>query len=441
LFGCGFLAVAVRAEEVMLCAAEPPHWWVRAAISYSSFGPKSWPESFKENEMPQRPLNVGLIGGGGGAFIVAPHQRAIFFDGTRRVTAAALHPDPDVALKEADEWPYPITGYRSYAEMIEQESIKPEGERIDYALIVTPNHVHFDPAMKCIQAGIPVFCEKPLTVTLEESDQLVKAVDDAKIPFCVSHTYLGHWTSRFARFIVQSGLIGDVRWVDSYYLQGWLADRTEDTGLMQAEWRVDPKQAGASCCGGDIGTHALMHLRYITGLDVTSVQAHMETFVPGRQLDDHFTTYCKLANGGRALVRATQIAIGHKNDLGIEINGTKGTLQWRQEYPEELTVLLPDQPERTYYRGAVAPNDGFLGDLPEELMAEPNIPPGHPEAFHDAFARLHRCFEADVRAYQAKQPFDCDGSKYANVADGRMGIAFIAAALKSSQDGGKWVDV
>ncbi len=391
--------------------------------------------------MPQRPLNVGLIGGGGGAFIVQPHQRAIFFDGTRRVTAAALHPDPTVAMQEAEQWAYPIQGYVSYDQMIEQEMKKPLGERIDYALIVTPNHVHFDPAMKCIKAGLPVFCEKPLTVTLEESDTLVQAVKDAKLPFCVAHTYLGHWTTRFARFIVTSGLLGEVRWVDSYYIQGWLAGRTEDEGVMQAEWRVDPKKAGASCCGGDIGTHALMHLRYITGLEISKVQGHLETFVAGRQLDDHFTTYCQLSNGGRAMVRATQIAIGHKNDMGIEINGTKGTLQWRQEYPEELTILLPDQPERTYYRGAVAANDGFLGDLPEDLMAEPTIPPGHPEAFHDAFARLHRCFEVDVRAYENGQPFHCDGSKYANVEDGRMGIAFVAAAVESSANDGAWVDM
>jgi predicted dehydrogenase len=391
--------------------------------------------------MAARVLNVGLIGGGGGAFIVHPHQRAIHFDGTRRVVAAALHPDPKVALAEAEAWPYPIQGYESYDAMIAAESAKPTGEGLDYALIVTPNHVHFDPAMKCIEAGIPVFCEKPLTLTLEESDTLVGAVAKHEIPFGVAHTYLGHWTSRFSRFIVQSGLIGEVRWADAYYLQGWLAGRTEDQGVAQAEWRVDPAQAGASCCGGDIGTHALMQLRYVTGLEVTQVSAHLETFVGGRALDDHFTTYCRLSNGARALVRATQVAIGHKNDLGIEVNGTKGSLIWSQEEPEKVTILLPDQPDRVYFRGAVTANDGFLGELPEELMAEPNIPPGHSEAFHDAFARLHRCFEEDVRAYRAGQPFRSDGARYANVGDGRMGIAFVAKAVESSEKDGAWVDM
>jgi predicted dehydrogenase len=389
--------------------------------------------------MSNRALRVGLIGGGGGAFIVWPHQRAINMDGTRRVVCGALHQNPELALKFAAEWPYPIQGYRSYDEMIAEEKKKPVGKRIDYALIVTPNFVHFDPAMKCIKAGIPVFCEKPLTVTLQESDKLVAAVKKARIPFGVAHTYLGHWTSRLARHIVRSGLIGDVRWVDSYYIQGWLSERTEDKGVMQAEWRVDPKRAGASGCGGDIGTHALMQLRYVTGLEVKKVSAHLEIFVERRQLDDHFTVYCELSNGGKALVRASQIAIGHKNDLGIEVCGAKGTLRWVQEEPESLTVHLNGQPDRVYWRGCVAENDGFLGKLPKDLMSEPTIPPGHPEAFHDAFARLHRCFEEDVRKYLDGKPFACDGSKYANVEDGRMGIYFITKVVKSSQKKGAWV--
>src|SRR5512138_254988 len=166
--------------------------------------------------MSNRPLNVGLVGGGKGAFIVHPHQKAIHFDGTRRVVAGALFPDPKIAMEEAEKWPYPIKGYGSYDEMIAAQKTLPEDERLDYALIVTPNHVHYDPAMKCIKAGIPVFCEKPLTVTLEESDNLVALVHKKNIPFGVAHTYLGHWTSRLARHIVRGGLLGNIRWVDAF---------------------------------------------------------------------------------------------------------------------------------------------------------------------------------------------------------------------------------
>ena len=389
--------------------------------------------------MSQRLLNVGLIGGGGGAFIVHPHQRAIHFDGTRRVVCGALHPDPAVALEESRGWPYPIRGYRSYDEMLEEELKIPEGDRLDYVLIVTPNHVHFDPARKALEAGIPVFCEKPLTLTVEESDQLVELVEKRRIPFCVAHTYVGHWTSRLSRHIVLNGLIGNVRWVDAYYIQGWLADRTEDMGVAQAEWRVDPGRAGISGCGGDIGTHSLMQLRYVTGLEVTRLQAFLETFVPGRRLDDHFTVSCELDNGGRALIRSSQIAIGNKNALGIEVNGDKGTLKWKQEDPEHLVIHLSGQPDRVYWRGEVKANDGFLGDIPEDLLLQPTIPSGHGEAFHDAFARLHRCFEEDVRAYQEGAFTGEDGSRYATVEDGRTGIAFLNAAVESSRQDHTWV--
>ncbi len=384
-------------------------------------------------------LNVGLVGGGKGAFIVQPHQKAIHFDGTRRVVAAALFPDPKIALEEAANWPYPLKGYGSYDEMISANA-KVNGEaKLDYIVIVTPNHVHYDPAMKALKAGIAVFCEKPLCLNLKEATDLVAAVRKLKIPFGVAHTYLGHWTTRLSRYIVRAGLLGEVRWVDSYYLQGWLATKLEATGQMQAAWRTNPKLAGGSGCGGDIGTHALMQLRYVTGLEVTELSAQLETFVEGRPLDDHFTIYCKLSNGGKALVRASQVSIGHKNDLGLEVVGTKGTLLWRQEEPESLTILLSNQPDRVYWRGAVTPGDGFLPkDVPADLMAEPTVPPGHPEAFHDAYARLHRCFEADVRKWKAGQPFNCDGSKYANVEDGWTGIAFIETCLKSSAKKGAW---
>jgi predicted dehydrogenase len=390
--------------------------------------------------MSPRPLNVGLIGGGKGAFIVNPHQKAIHFDGTRRVVAGALFPDPTIALEEAANWPYPLKGYGSYTEMIEAQKSLPEDQRLDYVLIVTPNHVHFDPALKAIKAGIPVFCEKPLCLNLQEANALVKAVRKTEIPFGLAHTYLGHWTTRLTRYIVRQGLIGDIRWVDSYYLQGWLATKLEATGQQQATWRTNPKLAGGSGCGGDIGTHALMQLRYVTGLEVAQVSAQLETFVEGRMLDDHFTVYCKLSNGAKALVRASQICIGHKNDLGIEISGSKGTVRWSQEEPEKLVVHLVNQPDRVYWRGAIQAGDGFLpkDDKLEALLKEPTVPAGHPEAFHDAYARLHRFFEADIRKWKAGKSFACDGSNYASVEDGWTGMAFIAASLKSSAKKGAW---
>lgn len=384
-------------------------------------------------------LRVGLVGGGGAAFFAHPHQRAIHFDGTRRVVAGALRSRPEAAMEDAANWTYPIVGYPSFEAMIGAQAALPKNERLDYVVVVTPNHAHFAPSLMAIEAGIPVFCEKPMTLTYEESVVLKAAVDQHQIPFAVAHTYLGHWSTRLARHIVTSGLLGQVRWVDAAYLQGWLANKTEDQGVQQAEWRNDPKRAGISNCGGDIGTHALMQLRYVTGLEVEQISAHLEVFGTGRSLDDHFTTYCKLSNGGKALVRASQIAIGHKNDLQIEINASQGSLVWRQETPECLKIMLPDQPERVYWRGEVAAHDGFLGALPEALMAQLTLPSGHGEGFHDALARLHRDFEDDVRAFQLGRFRPDNRPSYADVEDGRIGMAFLSAAVDSSARDGAWV--
>lgn len=282
--------------------------------------------------------------------------------------AGALHPDPKIAMDEAAKWPYPIKGYPSYVDMINDQKNLPDDEKLDYILIVTPNFVHFDPALKAIEAGIPVMCEKPLTVNREQADILTEEATKRGLPFAVAHTYLGHWTSWLSRFIVTSGLLGEIRWADASYIQGWLAKKSEKS----ANWRTDPKFSGGSLCLGDIGTHALMQLRFVTGLDVTKVSAHMESVV--NNLDDHSTVYCELSNGAKAMVRASQISIGHKNDLALEVVGSEGTLVWRQEESEKVKIMLPGQPDRIYWRGNVMPNDGFFKDIPEALLKEPKIP-------------------------------------------------------------------
>jgi len=188
----------------------------------------------------KRPLNVGLIGGSEG-FITHAHQRAIFMDGTRKVICAALSSDPKKSIQAAIDFQYPIVGYESYDTMLKKELKKADEERIDYALIQTPNHAHFDPAKKFLEAGIPVFCEKPLTLEVEESKTLCQLVEDRKIPFCLAHTYLGHWTSRLARHIVHAGLLGEILWVDSSYQQAWMASRSGNPDFMETtspDWKL-----------------------------------------------------------------------------------------------------------------------------------------------------------------------------------------------------------
>ena len=224
--------------------------------------------------------------------------------------------------------------------------------------------------------------------------------------------------------------------MNAYYWQGWLSERVEDKGSQQAEWRVDPTKAGASGCGGDIGTHAFMQLRFVTGLEVKEIlYARLKNFAPGRKLDDNFTTICQLSNGAEAHICASQVMSGHKNDLGLEVTGTKGSLVWRQEDSEKVVILLPGQPDRVYWRGDVKSNDGFLPVVPDDLLAEPKTPSGHAEGFHDAFARLHRHFEYDVRAWQGGKSLKWEGVRYASIDDGVKHMKFITAAVESAHRG------
>jgi predicted dehydrogenase len=318
--------------------------------------------------------------------------------------------------------------------MIREEAKKPKGKRMDYVLIVTPNFAHFRPAVMCLKAGFPVMCEKPLTMTVRQAETLAKMVQDTGIPFGVAHTYIDHWTSWLSRDILRKDLLGQVRRVHANYWQGWLASKLEDSGQQQASWRVNPKQAGASGCGGDIATHAYMQVRFVTGLEVVKIlYAKLTRFVEGRELDDDFITVCELENGAVATICASQVMIGHCNDLGLEVNGTEGSLIWRQEESEKLIICRPGKPDLIYKRGEVRPNDGFLGDVHKDLLAECQTPSGHNEGFHDAFSRIHRWFEKDVRLYQEGKKSLYDGDCYASVYDGLSHMRFIAAAVKRSK--------
>jgi len=230
------------------------------------------------------------------------------------------------------------------------------------------------------------------------------------------------------------------------YLQSHAAIRSMKPGFKEGRLPVNPESVKNGNCGLGIGTHALMQLRYVTGLEVDRLSAYLENFVPTGvpeeyKQDDHFTAYCQMDNGSRAMVRASQIAIGHKNDLQIEVTGERGSVRWSQEESDKLIVNLIDQPERVYWRGGIHANDGFLKDLPQDLMDESTIPWGHSEGFHDAFARLHRCFEVDVRSYQSGNYAGADGSKYATVEDGVVGLRFIEKAVESSLGGNSWVSL
>src|SRR5947209_10613707 len=302
--------------------------------------------------MSARKLRVGMVGGGGPAnFFGAPHRRGILMDNSAELTAGALRSKSDESIAAARELFMP-RGYPDWQAMIKAEAALPESERIDYVTIVTPNDAHFGPADAAAAAGIGVLCEKPLTTTLDEARRLHATVRSQDVPFVVAYTYTGFPMVMLARELVKDGEIGEIRKVEAWYPQGWLATKLEAEDQKQAAWRVDPSRSGASGCGGDIGTHAYEFVRFAAGRSATRVRARLKTFVPGRALDDDFTVLAELDGDAIATIAASQVTIGAQNDNGFRIIGTTGTLEWSMLDHQVLKRYAGGQPVQLYRQGA-----------------------------------------------------------------------------------------
>ncbi len=370
-------------------------------------------------------LRVGMIGGGGpGSFFGMVHTRAISIDASRELVAGALRTDPKAALAAAKE--YGIQGYGTYQEMI---AAAQSGElELDYMTIVTPNFAHYEPAKACLAAGIPVLCEKPMTMTVPEAQDLARIAKRKKVPFVLAHTYTGHPMMMMAKEMVKGGEIGEVRKIESWYNQGWLATDLEKSGQQQAAWRTDPKRTGISNCGGDIGTHAFVAATWVSGLAVKRVSARLNTFVKGRVLDDDFNVIAEMENGATAIITATQIAIGYKNDNGFRIYGTKGSLEWHQEEAEKLLVRRGAHDE-TFWIGT--------GVEPDSVASYLRVPAGHHEDFFEALANLHTTMERLIRQKNGEKKV-AEAFDHPGVDEGVAGMKFVKAAVESSKKKGAW---
>jgi predicted dehydrogenase len=373
-----------------------------------------------------------MVGGGPDAFIGAVHRKAAALDGEIELVSGAFSSSPQKSRQQGEELLLDASRvYGSYQEMAEQESQLPEGDRIDFVSIVTPNHVHFDVAKTFIEAGIHVVCDKPMTTTVEDAEELCRLVKQHDVVFALTHNYTGYPMVKQARELVKQGALGTVRKVVVEYPQGWLATFLEGEGAKQAVWRTDPNQAGVSSCIGDIGSHAENLAHYITGLEMESLCADLTTFVPGRQLEDDGNLLVHYHGGARGVLYASQISVGEENNLRIRVYGTEASLDWHQENPNYVSVRFPDGPEHIYKRG----ND-YLAPI---AVHNSRIPFGHPEAFIEAFANIYvnsaRTMAAKI---SGEQPGEFD-SDFPTVQDGARGVHFIHTAVESGNQRA-WVD-
>jgi predicted dehydrogenase len=379
--------------------------------------------------MAPRPIRLGMVGGGEGAFIGAVHRMAARLDGHFQLVAGALSATPEKAQRSGEALGLdPARIYADFQQMARREARLKDG--IEAVAIVTPNHMHAPVALAFLKAGIHVICDKPLTTTLADARKLRLAAEKSGVIFCVTHNYTGYPMVRQARAMVQAGDLGDIRIVQVEYAQDWLTRDLEATGQKQADWRTDPSRAGAGGCIGDIGTHAFNLADFITGLELAELSAELTTFVPGRRVDDNVQIVLRYANGARGMLWASQVAPGNENNLKIRVYGTKGGLKWRQEHPNQLFWCPFGEATRILARGT--------GSAGPEAARITRIPSGHPEGYIEAFATIYTEAAAAIRAAQTGNPLPAS-VMFPTVTDGVKGIAFIETSIRSSKAGGKWL--
>lgn len=381
-----------------------------------------------------RKLRMALVGGGQGAFIGRVHCTAAVLDNRAELVAGALSSDPAKAKASAPDYAIPPErAYGSVDELISSELKLPPDRRIDFVSVATPNHTHYPIAKAAAEAGFNVICDKPMTFDLAQAEDLAKIVDKTGVVFAVSHNYTGYPLVRQAREMVLSGELGVINAIRSNYIQGWLRTRLENESQKQAAWRTDPTKSGAAGCFGDIGTHAYNLGRYISGLLPESVSSHLKIFNEGRKLDDYGHAVIRFENGALGTVTASQISHGRENDLFIEVDGSKGSIEWHQEEPNKLYYRRNGHPLNVYTRDPNAPYMNARG------AAACRLPSGHPEAFFEAFANVYRFAYDNMALRAAGQSFEATDTIYPNVNDGVEGMYFIQQCVASSVQNGAWL--
>ena len=381
-----------------------------------------------------RTLKMGMVGGGPGAFIGDVHRRAALLDGGVELVAGAFSPSPRKSREKRRELLLDTARvHGSLESLIAHELTLPEGERVDFVSIVTPNHLHFPMARTLLAAGIHVVCEKPMTLDVAEARRLRTLVEDSGRVFALAHNYTGYPLVKLARDLVRSGELGRVRKVLVEYQQGWLATPLERTGMKQARWRTDPRRSGAGGCIGDIGTHAANLAEYVSGRRITALAAELTTFVTRRKVDDDASILLRFEGGARGALLASQVAVGEENGLSIRVYGERRGLRWRQETPNALQLTALDGPEETWSRG-----QAHVAERSPAAARATRLPSGHPEAFIEAFANVYANACDTIRARLLGEEPDPLALDFPTVEDGLRGMLFIETAVRSARSTEKW---
>jgi predicted dehydrogenase len=381
--------------------------------------------------MFNRKLRMAMIGGGKDAFIGNIHRIAFNMDGLIEMVAGALSVQPELALESGRElFLKEERVYTDYKKMLEKEAGQPSSSRIDFVSIVTPNFLHFDPAVMALDKGFHVVVEKPITFSLDEALELKKKLADTGLLLLLTHTYTGYPMIKQAKQMVKSGVFGKIRKIYVEYPQGWLSTFLEGKDNKQAAWRTDPKRSGKAGSMGDIGTHAFNMAEYVSGLQVTKISANLNTVVEGRKLDDDGAVFLQFNNGATGVLMASQVAAGEENNVKIRVYGEQGGLEWKQEDANTLLVKWLDKPTEIYRAGTP-----YLHPIAKHNCRTPG---GHPEGYLEAFANLYRNFALTMQArIKGEKPKE-EWLDFPGVDEGIRGMAFIENVVEAGHSDEKW---
>ena len=372
-------------------------------------------------------IRLGMVGGGRGAFIGAVHRIASRIDDQYDLVAGAFSSDPERSAASAADLGV-ARSYGSFAEMAAKEARRKDG--IEAVAIVTPNNMHAPVALEFLKRGIHVICDKPLTAALPEAKKLAKAAEASGVIFALTHNYTGYPMIRQAREMIAAGVLGDIRLVNVEYIQDWLSEPVEATGQKQADWRTDPARSGAGGSTGDIGTHAFNLANFVTGLTLEELSADLQSFVPGRRLDDNGHVMMRYTSGARGMLWCSQVAAGQENGLRLRVFGTKAGIEWEQENPNYLWVGPLGQPKYRLTRGG--PGSG------EAAARMTRIPSGHPEGYLEGFANIYAEAARAILARREGVALDA-AVVFPGLKEGLEGVAFVDACVRSSRKNGAWM--
>ena len=375
-------------------------------------------------------LNWGMIGGGDGSQIGPAHRLGAGLDAAYNFVAGALDHNPDAGRAYGQKLGLdPSRAYGDWREMLAGEINRPD--RVDLVTVATPNNTHYEITRAFLEAGFHVLCEKPMTMTVEEAEDIVRLAEKTGQICAVNYGYTGYSLVRHMRAMVARGDLGKIRLIKAEFAHGHHADAAGAEN-PRVRWRYDPAQAGISAQFADCGIHAMHMASFVTGQEVTKLSADCVSCIPSRVLEDDAMVNFRMTGGTVGRLWTSSIALGRQHGLTLQVFGETGGLRWAQEQPNQLFYMPLNQRLQVIERGE--------GNLSPEADRTSRVTVGHAEGMPLAFANIYSDLAEAIRAKKEGRAMDPAANLYPRATDGLRSMAAVFAVAESGKADGKWVD-